>query len=212
MLWIVLRISNWWNMHLSYPACIYIVFQSHHCCHIWDIYVSSHSPPHAKSISFSECRFSFGYGSYSPARNTAGKNMIWNISCYHTSRADDCIVTDCNTWTDDSSCCNPYIIANCFDGDSSSPAWNVAGRKMARCQQRWQSLAESLDGAETLPADIKERCRKCLFQAAFQHLLLCSQGDWTTAYKARAEMWTKSSFLTPWPFFIQFERKVNYHL
>lgn len=27
---------------------------------------------------------------------------------------------------------------------------------MARCQQMWQSLAESLDGAETLPADIKK--------------------------------------------------------
>ena len=77
-----------------------------------------------------------------------------------------------------------FALTVCFDGDSSSPAWNVAGRKMARCQQIWQSLAESLDGAETLPADIKERCRKCLFQAAFQHLLLCSQGDWTTAYKA----------------------------
>ena len=77
-----------------------------------------------------------------------------------------------------------FALTVCFDGDSSSPAWNVAGRKMARCQQMWQSLAESLDGAETLPADIKERCRKCLFQAAFQHLLLCSQGDWTTAYKA----------------------------
>ncbi len=98
-----------------------------------------------------------------------------------------------------------FALTVCFDGDSSSPAWNVAGRKMARCQQMWQSLAESLDGAETLPADIKERCRKCLFQAAFQHLLLCSQGDWTTAYKEQAVMWTKPRFSTTWPFFAQFE-------
>ena len=98
-----------------------------------------------------------------------------------------------------------FALTVCFYGDSSSPAWNVAGRKMARCQQMWQSLAESLDGAETLPADIKERCRKCLFQAAFQHLLLCSQGDWTTAYIEQAEMWTTPRFSTIWQFFARFE-------
>ena len=68
-----------------------------------------------------------------------------------------------------------FALTVCFDGDSSSPAWNVAGRKMARCQQRWQSLAESLDGAETQPVIKEERCREVLISSHFPaSVIICS--------------------------------------
>lgn len=60
----------------------------------------------------------------------------------------------------------PTIIA-VSDGNWASSAWNVAGRKMTICQQRRQSLAETLDGEEILPVSKKERYRKVLISSYF---------------------------------------------
>lgn len=105
---------------------------------------------------------------------------------------------------------NPYVepvsaITSALDRDWSSPAWNVAGRKVARCQQMRQSLAELLDGAETQPVSKEERCREVLISSHFPaSVIICSV--WLI-YRLRRTSWNvnKPGFSTIWSTFTRFK-------
>jgi len=76
---------------------------------------------------------------------------------------------------------------NCLGWNGASSAWNVAGRKTARCQQRRQSLAETLDGAENKSVTKQERCREVLISSHFPApVVICSV--WLI-YRLQSKSW-----------------------